>query len=42
MRGHGAVNSRAVGTGLDDLAEQLSVDPIDLRLASYFLPIPLQ
>ena len=43
MRGHGAVNSRcAVETGLDDLAEQLSVDPIDLRLANLLPPIPLQ
>ena len=39
MRGHGAVNSRcAVETGLDDLAEKLSVDPIDLRLANLLPP----
>ena len=36
MRGHGAVNTRtAVEVGLDDMSEQLQVDPIDLRLANY-------
>ena len=34
----GAVNSGAVETGLDDLAEKLSVDPIDLRLANLLPP----
>ena len=39
MRGHGAVNTRcAVEVGLDDIAEQLSVDPIDLRLANLLPP----
>jgi len=39
MRGHGAVNSRcAVEVGLDHLAEQLSVDPISLRLANLLPP----
>lgn len=39
MRGHGAVNSRcAVETGIDDLAEQLGVDPIDFRLANLLPP----
>ena len=39
MRGHGAVNSRcAVEVGLDDIAEQLSVDPITLRLANLLPP----
>ncbi|DAC45111.1 MAG TPA: hypothetical protein D7H93_05110, partial [Candidatus Poseidoniales archaeon] len=32
MRGHGAVNTRcAVEVGLDEMSEQLKVDPIDLR-----------
>ena len=35
MRGHGAVNSRcAVEVGIDDLSEQLQVDPISFRLAN--------
>ena len=35
MRGHGAVNSRcAVELGLDDLCNQLQVDPITFRLAN--------
>jgi 4-hydroxybenzoyl-CoA reductase subunit alpha len=39
MRGHGAVNSRcAVEVGLDDLAEELGVDPITLRLANLLPP----
>jgi len=39
MRGHGAVNTRcAVEVGLDDMAEQLQVDPIDLRLANLLPP----
>ena len=39
MRGHGAVNTRcAIEVGLDDLAEQLQVDPIDLRLANLLPP----
>ena len=39
MRGHGAVNTRcAIEVGLDDLAEQLKVDPIDLRLANLLPP----
>jgi 4-hydroxybenzoyl-CoA reductase alpha subunit len=39
MRGHGAVNTRcAVEVGLDDIAEQLAVDPIDLRLANLLPP----
>ena len=39
MRGHGAVNSRcAVEVGMDDLAEQLAVDPITLRLANLLPP----
>jgi len=39
MRGHGAVNTRcAVEVGLDDIAEQLSVDPISLRLANLLPP----
>ena len=39
MRGHGAVNSRcAVEVGMDDLAEQLGVDPITLRLANLLPP----
>ena len=39
MRGHGAVNTRtAVEVGLDDMSEQLQVDPIDLRLANLLPP----
>ena len=39
MRGHGAVNTRcAIEVGLDDMAEQLQVDPIDLRLANLLPP----
>lgn len=39
MRGHGAVNTRcAVEVGMDELAEQLAVDPIDLRLANLLPP----
>ena len=39
MRGHGAVNSRcAVEVGMDDLAEQLEVDPITFRLANLLPP----
>ena len=39
MRGHGAVNTRcAIEVGLDDLAEQLQVDPLDLRLANLLPP----
>ena len=39
MRGHGAVNSRcAVEVGIDDISEQLGVDPIDLRLANLLPP----
>ncbi|HIF46072.1 MAG TPA: aldehyde oxidase [Candidatus Poseidoniales archaeon] len=39
MRGHGAVNTRcAVEVGLDDMAEQMQVDPIDLRLANLLPP----
>ena len=39
MRGHGAVNTRcAVEVGLDDMSEQLGVDPIDLRLANLLPP----
>ncbi len=39
MRGHGAVNSRcAVEVGLDDICEQLNVDPIDFRLANLLPP----
>ena len=39
MRGHGAVNSRcAVEVGIDDIASQLSVDPITLRLANLLPP----
>ena len=42
MRGHGAVNTRtAVEVGLDDMSEQLQVDPIDLRLAN-LLPSSFQ
>ncbi len=38
MRGHGAVNPRfAVETVLDELAEELAMDPCDLRLKN-FLP----
>ena len=40
MRGHGAVNSRcAVEVGIDDVCEQLSVDPIDFRLANLLPPM---
>ncbi|MBC8437661.1 MAG: molybdopterin-dependent oxidoreductase, partial [Euryarchaeota archaeon] len=40
MRGHGAVNSRcAVEVGLDDLADQLQVDPMTLRLANLLPPL---
>lgn len=39
MRGHGAVNTRcAIEVGLDDMAEQLQVDPFDLRLANLLPP----
>ena len=39
MRGHGAVNTRcAVEVGLDDIAEQLAVDPISLRMANLLPP----
>ena len=39
MRGHGAVNSRcAVEVLLDEAAEQLGVDPIDLRLQNLMAP----
>ncbi len=39
MRGHGAVNSRcAVETGIDDLCEQLQVDPTTFRLANLLPP----
>ncbi len=39
MRGHGAVNTRcAIEVGLDDIAEKLQVDPIDLRLANLLPP----
>ena len=39
MRGHGAVNTRcAVEAGLDELAEQLQVDPITLRCANLLPP----
>ena len=39
MRGHGAVNSRcAVELGLDDLCNQLQVDPITFRLANLLPP----
>ncbi len=39
MRGHGAVNTRcAVEVGLDEMAEQMQVDPIDLRLANLLPP----
>ena len=39
MRGHGAVNSRcAVEVGIDDLSEQLQVDPISFRLANLLPP----
>ena len=39
MRGHGAVNTRcAVEVGLDEMSEQLKVDPIDLRLANLLPP----
>jgi 4-hydroxybenzoyl-CoA reductase alpha subunit len=39
MRGHGAVNTRcAIEVGMDDLAEKLQVDPIDLRMANLLPP----
>tara|TARA_B100000945_G_scaffold82902_2_gene63972 strand:+ start:3903 stop:6674 length:2772 start_codon:yes stop_codon:yes gene_type:complete len=39
MRGHGAVNSRcAVELGIDDLCNQLQVDPITFRLANLLPP----
>ena len=39
MRGHGAVNSRcAVEVGIDDISEQLQVDPISFRLANLLPP----
>ena len=39
MRGHGAVNSRcAVECAIDELSEQLSVDPITFRLANLLPP----
>ena len=39
MRGHGAVNTRcAVEVGLDEMAESMNVDPIDLRLANLLPP----
>jgi len=39
MRGHGAVNTRcAVEVGLDEMSEQMKVDPIDLRLANLLPP----
>ncbi|MCH1527389.1 MAG: xanthine dehydrogenase family protein molybdopterin-binding subunit [Candidatus Poseidoniaceae archaeon] len=39
MRGHGAVNTRcALEVGLDDMAEKMQVDPIDLRLANLLPP----
>jgi 4-hydroxybenzoyl-CoA reductase subunit alpha len=39
MRGHGAVNTRcAVEVGLDEMAETMQVDPIDLRLANLLPP----
>lgn len=39
MRGHGAVNSRcAVEVGIDDICEQLAVDPISFRLANLLPP----
>ena len=39
MRGHGAVNSRcAVEVGIDDLCDQLQVDPITFRLANLLPP----
>ncbi len=39
MRGHGAVNSRcAVELGIDDICEQLEVDPITFRLANLLPP----
>jgi len=39
MRGHGAVNSRcAVECAIDDLSEQLGVDPITFRLANLLPP----
>ena len=43
MRGHGAVNTRcAVEVGLDEMAEQMNVDPIDLRLANLLPRIAVQ
>ena len=39
MRGHGAVNSRcAVECAVDDICEQLSVDPITFRLSNLLPP----
>ena len=39
MRGHGAVNTRcAVEVGLDEMADQMKVDPMDLRLANLLPP----
>ena len=39
MRGHGAVNSRcAVESAIDDVCEQLGVDPITFRLANLLPP----
>ncbi len=39
MRGHGAVNSRcAVEVGIDDLTQQMKVDPITFRLANLLPP----
>jgi 4-hydroxybenzoyl-CoA reductase alpha subunit len=39
MRGHGAVNSRcAVESGIDDICDQLQVDPIAFRLANLLPP----
>jgi len=39
MRGHGAVNTRcAVEVGLDEMAEQMQVDPITLRCANLLPP----
>lgn len=39
MRGHGAVNSRcAVELGIDDICDQLEVDPITFRLANLLPP----
>ncbi len=39
MRGHGAVNTRcAMEVAIDEAAEELAVDPIDLRLANLLPP----